>query len=150
MEEEGEEEGGIDFESAFATLEAMFSEFRLNGTSTFSDRPPRHPWLLPNATRAALLCELSLLRPLTGSETIELMYHDGSAALLSLGGGQVPVSVKWRALRKLVKVRPIALFWQQLAVESACAPGGHTRAEDVHAWAQMSLCCGAQAARAGL
>lgn len=40
----------------------------------------------------------------------------------------------WRRVRSMVRARPIALYWQQRAIERSCAPGGKQRAADLEAF----------------
>lgn len=45
----------------------------------------------------------------------------------------------WRRVRSLVRARPIALYWQQRAVERSCAPGGKQRSADLEAFVADSV-----------
>lgn len=40
----------------------------------------------------------------------------------------------WRRVRSMVRARPIAVYWQQCAIERSCAPGGKQRAADLDAF----------------
>jgi len=46
--------------------------------------------------------------------------------------------VYWRRVRAMVRARPIALYWQQCAVERSCAAGGKQRAADLEAFIKDS------------
>ena len=92
-----------------------------------------NPFLAPNEQEAERL--RSLQRPLTARETARLLWHDGNSIKF---GVAPPVCVRWDAIRKLVKARPIVLYIQQRAVERAGSAGGRARAEDVAAWAALS------------
>ena len=45
----------------------------------------------------------------------------------------------WRRVRSMVRARPIALYWQQRAIERSCAPGGKQRAADLEAFVADSV-----------
>ena len=45
----------------------------------------------------------------------------------------------WRRVRSMVRARPIALYWQQRAIERSCAPDGKQRAADLEAFVADSV-----------
>ena len=62
-----------------------------------------------------------------------LEYWDG---VLSMRRAEAKVLVpfNWKRLRLLVKMRSIALYWQEETQKRLCAPGGAGRAEDLAAY----------------
>ena len=95
----------------------------------FQRQEERHHFFKPDADIAKALLEKSCTVGLTPREHIEILFHDGSHTMF--GNVSLPTSVLWQAVRKLVKVRGIALFLQKLAVERACQPGGRVFREDI-------------------
>jgi hypothetical protein len=125
--------GGADDDDEFdmpgflETFERMLPLLEAESARAEAVKESRVHWLRPSGAEAERLRALSLTRPLTGSETSLLMYEDGSAALMGL---HAPPSVCWRALRKAVRARGIAVFWLRVTAERSYAPDGPGRRRD--------------------
>lgn len=103
------------------------------GPNPFTPKQRNH-FLRPDSEEEA---RLRSKEKLSGPETCELMYHDGSLDMFGLVMTP-PVKVLWKGLRRLVKARGIVVYWQELAVQRACGIGGRAYEEDRRAW--ESLC----------
>lgn len=94
----------------------------------FSSCPTHHFFKPDERVAEALRNKASGGVPLTAKENSLLMFEDGSSYMSFAVCGIKTVckhpSVLWRGIRKLVKARAVAIFWQRVAVERTHAPGG--------------------------
>jgi hypothetical protein len=90
----------------------------------FSSCPTHHFFKPDERVAEALRNKAAGGVPLTANETSLLMFEDGSSYMLGITTACKHPSVLWRGIRKLVKARAVAIFWQRVTVERTHAPGG--------------------------